>query len=477
MSSTSITKNTAFMTIASIGQKVVSFVYFTMIARQIGAEGTGKYFFALSFTTIFVVFVDLGFTNVLVREAAKAKDKIQSYLSTILAGKIVFGVLSYIVVFFIINLMGYPIETRHLVYLSAITMLFDSLHLTLYGVLRAIGDLRYEAGSIVASQIITLGLGSYFLYHDYPLIYLILAFTIASACNVLFVSTLTHFKFRLSLVPRFDKSTFFHLGAIAIPFAVAGILARVYGYVDSVILSKMAGDIAVGWYSIPYKITFAFQFVPLALVATLYPRLSEAYAHDRMRLAYMFERAMKYLLIIAFPIAIGISVLARDIVLSLYTAEYEPSILPLQILVLSLIFSFLSFPIGAFLNACDRQVTQTKIVACVLTVNVIMNILLIPSLGVVGAALSAFVGNFLMTIIGYIFVPRVAVISHRYIAKAVGQIACSALVMGALVWLVNQYTSYLIAIVGGAIVYSVMLFATRALTRRDMREAMTLLKK
>src|SRR3989338_10171951 len=81
----SIAKNTAFMTGASIAQKIISFVYFTLIARSIGVEGTGKYFLALSFTTIFVVFVDLGLSNVLVREAAKVRNNIQKYLSTILS--------------------------------------------------------------------------------------------------------------------------------------------------------------------------------------------------------------------------------------------------------------------------------------------------------------------------------------------------------------------------------------------------------
>ena len=55
------------------------------------------------------------------------------------------GILTYIAAIITINLMGYQIETRHLVYLSAVTMLFDSLHLSIYGTLRAYGNLRYEA--------------------------------------------------------------------------------------------------------------------------------------------------------------------------------------------------------------------------------------------------------------------------------------------------------------------------------------------
>src|SRR3989338_165380 len=269
----SIAKNTAFMTFASVGQKIISFVYFTLIARTIGAEGTGKYFFALAFTTVFVIFVDLGLTNVLVREAAKQRDKMREYFSTVLSVKIILGILTYAAAAVTIGALGYPVETRHLVYLSAVTMLFDSLHLTIYGVLRAVGDLKWEAISIVGSQAITLVLGSIFLYTGQPLIYLILAFTISSFLNVIYASVVLWRKYGISLKAKFGAAAFGYLGKIAVPFAIAAIFARVYSYADTLILSKLAGDQAVGWYSVPYKITFAFQFIPLALIAALYPRL------------------------------------------------------------------------------------------------------------------------------------------------------------------------------------------------------------
>jgi len=188
MESKSIAHNTAWMTIASIGQKIISFAYFTVLARNIGVENTGKYFFALSFTTIFVVFVDLGLTSVLVREGAKAKEKIQNYFSTVLSIKMFLGILTYIAAIITINLMGYQIETRHLVYLSAVTMLFDSLHLSVYGTLRAYGNLKYEAIGTICSQFLTMILGTCFLYAGLPLIYLIAAFTIPSFCNVCYSS-------------------------------------------------------------------------------------------------------------------------------------------------------------------------------------------------------------------------------------------------------------------------------------------------
>ncbi|EKD66941.1 MAG: polysaccharide biosynthesis protein, partial [uncultured bacterium] len=471
------TKNTLFMTMASIFQKVIAFAYFTLIARNIGATGTGTYFFALSFTTVFVVFVDLGLTNVFIRESAKAKEKLGEYLSTILSIKIWLGILSYLAAVIVINLMGYDMETRHLVYLSAVTMLLDSLHLTLYGSLRALGELKYESMSIVGSQLLTLILGTFFLYAGFPLIYLIFAFTVSSVGNVFFAIFILKTKHHLSLKPHFQSAIAKRIAIIAIPFALAAVFARVYSYIDSILLSKMIGNEAVGFYSIPYKITYAFQFIPLALIASLYPKFSEYFAHDKKKLSQVFEQGMKYLLLISMPIAFGIAVLSKDIVLFLYTDEYLPSVLPLQILIISLIFSYLSFPIGAFLNACDKQKIQTAIVGAVMALNIVLNLLLIPLYGVSGAAISALVGNVLLTVLGYLIVPQITHVSHGFIAKTFVQILFAALGMALAVYLVNTQVNFFYAILVGAVTYPILLFVTRSVNMKELKEALLFIKR
>lgn len=458
-------------------QKVFSFVYFTLIARHIGAEGTGKYFFALSFTTIFVVFIDLGLTQVLIREGSKSKEKLQKYFSSVIFSKIFFAILTYIAAVVTIKLMGYSIETKHLVYLSAVTMIFDSLHLTIYGILRAIGNLKYEAIGIVGSQLLTLILGTTFLYLNFPLIYLIAAFTIPSFLNLIYAATILYKKYHLSLKPTFDREVMKFFASIAVPFALAAVFARVYSYIDSILLSKLLGDAEVGWYSIPYKITYSFQFIPLALMAALYPRFSEYFVTNKERLAYIFERGMKYLLIMVFPVVVGIGILSRDIILSIYTEEYVNSIMPLKILLLGLVFSYMSFPIGAFLNACNRQVTQTTIVFFVMVINIVLNLTLIPIYGVSGAAIAALVGNLILTTVGYMIIPRITKISHSFILKTILQLAIATFVMGLAVYYTNLNYHYTVAILAGAITYPIMLFVTRSITKEQIVEAVQLVRK
>ncbi|HLD30970.1 MAG TPA: polysaccharide biosynthesis C-terminal domain-containing protein, partial [Patescibacteria group bacterium] len=225
-----------------------------------------------------------------------------------------------------------------------------------------------------------------------------------------------------------------------------------------------------------YKITYAFQFFPLALMAVLYPKFSEYFVTDKKKLAFVFERGIKYLLIIVMPITFGIGVLANDIIRAFFSSEYINSILPLKILLVGLVFSYISFPVGAFLNACNRQVTQTVIVGSVMTLNIILNILLIPKYGVVGASYTALVGNVFLTILGYIFVPKIAEVSHSYLAKSVFQIGISGLVMAIVVWGANIYYHFIFAIIVGALVYTMMLFVTGAVTRKQVGEAVSMVR-
>jgi len=43
-----LAQNTLYLTLASVGQKAVAFLYFAMIARFMGVEDTGSYFLALA---------------------------------------------------------------------------------------------------------------------------------------------------------------------------------------------------------------------------------------------------------------------------------------------------------------------------------------------------------------------------------------------------------------------------------------------
>lgn len=451
MKAITLGQSTVYMTLASIAQKIISFVYFAIIARSLGAEDTGKYFFALSFTTIFVVFIDLGLTNVLVREGAKTKEKIVEFVSGVLFLKIFLGIGTYLVMAVVLSILGYAIDMKMLVFISGITMLFDSLQLSLYGTLRALGNVKYEAFGIVGSQGTTLILGTIFLYFKLPITYLMIAFLIPSFLNTAFAYTILVTRYNLRLRPKFIKGIILYIIPIAVPFALATVFGRVFSYADSVMLSKMAGNAAVGWYSVPYKIAYAFQFIPFALIAGLYPRMSEYYVHDQKRLGEVFNQGLRYLLIVSVPMSVGIIILGTKIIQTFFGNQYLPSIMPLQILMAGVITSFLNVLLGALLNATGRQKTQTIFVGLVMVCNIILNVILIPRFGVVGAATAATTGNTILFVLSWIMSTRIVTVDYSKLGMLLLKLVLSTGIMAIVVWYTPQLHVLIRAGIGGIV--------------------------
>lgn len=469
MKTISLGQSTLYMTSASIAQKLISFVYFAIIARTLGAEDTGKYFFALSFTTIFVVFVDLGLTNVMVREGAKAKSKVSEFLSSIIFLKLFLGIATYIIMAVVLMALGYTIETQTLVLISGVTMLTDSLQLSLYGTLRALGNIKYEAYGIMGSQFLTLILGTTFLYFKLPLFFLMIAFLIPSFLNTVFAWLIVTIQYRIKLYPRYSREIVFYLLPIAVPFALATIFGRVFAYADSVMLSKIAGDLAVGWYSVPYKIAYAFQFIPFALIAGLYPRMSEYFAHDRVRLGEVFSQGLRYLLIVSLPMSVGIMVLAPSIIGTFFGNEYTPSVVPLQILMVGVVAGFINVLLGALLNATGKQKTQTTYVGITMLTNIVLNFILIPKLNIQGAALAATLGNILLFTISWVTVSKNISIPYQELRVLFLKLITSSAAMGVAVWYTALYAQVLIAAVIGVIVFVSLFLLMKGLTVEDIR--------
>ncbi|MBP9731853.1 MAG: flippase [Candidatus Magasanikbacteria bacterium] len=469
MKQISLGQSTLYMTGASIAQKLISFVYFAIIARILEPGDTGKYFFAISFTTIFVVFIDLGLTNVMVREGAKAKNRVSEFLSSIIFLKLFLGLTTYTIMVVVLKALGYHIDTQILVFISGITMLSDSLQLSLYGTLRALGNIKYEAYGIMGSQFLTLVLGTTFLYLKLPLFFLMIAFLVPSFLNTMFAWGIVTIKYRLKIRPRYSREIIFYLLPIAVPFALAMIFGRVFAYADSVMLSKIAGDAAVGWYSVPYKIAYAFQFIPFALIAGLYPRMSEYFAHDEKRLGEVFSQGLRYLLIVSVPMSVGIIVLAPRIITTFFGSKYDPSVVPLQILMVGVVAGFVNVLLGALLNATGKQKTQTTYVGITMLANIMLNFILIPKMNIQGAAIAATLGNILLFTISWITVSKNIIIPYRELAVLSMKLVLASAVMAVAVWYTSMHVQVLIAAIIGGLVFGVLFALMKGLSAEDVR--------
>ncbi len=476
MSEGNIAKNTLYLTIASVGQKVLAFVYFMFIARVMGVEGTGAYFLALSITTIFSVVADFGLQPVLVREIAKGRDA-DGMIKSILGAKIGFVLLGALAANATAWVLGYSPLVLGLVALASLVMILDSLHLTFYGILRGKQKLQYESLGVFIGQLLILVTGGAVLMLGPSLYWLIVALMMGSLFNVAYSSSrvVKHIGTNV-LVPTWNWTYTKRLLIIALPFFLAGAFTKVYSYIDTVLISQYHGEAAVGLYSIAYKLTYSFQFLPLAFVAALYPGLSSLLVTDKKRVAEVFEDAMWYMMILVTPIVLGIWSIAPELVVAFAGSEFTGSIFPLQVLIFVLFFIFLDFPIGSLLNAADRQGTKTAIMGATMVVNVILNFIFVPTHGVVGACYAALGSFFVLFAGGMCFVPQIIKISFWSLTKRLAPILLSGIIMAVTAYFLSQYLHFILVIGAAAVVYFALLFTLKAVNVGHVRHAAQLIK-
>ncbi len=476
-----LSKNTLYYTSALAGQKLLAFLYFTFIARALGPEKMGEYVTALSFTALFSVLVDVGLSPYLIRETAKKERDSSSLVASIIALKVPLAFIVYAVAVMSARALQYPPDILRLIALSGIVMVLDSFSVTFWAILRGRQIMTIESVTVVLFQILLVAGGGAALLQGYGPFALMLVLVGASSFQF-FVSAWAAFRYEgRGIRSAFLRNpfgsfwgTFRSLIKVTLPFALAGIFTRIFTSFDTVMISKMVGEEAVGWYSIPVKVTLAFQFIPMAFVASLYPAMSSAYGKwkrsrekntGKEQLERLFSRAVTYLAILGFPIGFGIAALAREIITLVWTEAYLPAVPALRVLLAGLVVLFLSFPLGSLLNASDRQMKNTKHIGIMLAVNIALNAVLIPLFGITGAALASFASSLLLLVLNGVAVRQVIKIPFSLYGM-LARIFAIAAVMAVLAVLFSRIHLF-VGIAAAAVWYGTALFLSGVLRRED----------
>ncbi|MEI6835750.1 MAG: flippase [Candidatus Falkowbacteria bacterium] len=461
-----IARNTSYLTLALILQKIISFTYFIILTRALGIEMMGQYYAALSFTTIFAIFIDLGFANTLTREVAKHQDQAEAWLGNVISLKIPLAALTLFLALGTAIIFGYSSLSFELIMISSVCMILDSFTTTFFSAVRGFHNLKFESISSVIYQLIVLVLGYLALYYGLGVRTAMAVLAIASVYNFIYSFIVVRYKLNLKWKLLYQKEFIRNIFVISWPFALFAIFQRLYLYLDSVMIGALANYHQVGVYQIAFKIIFALQFLPMAFTASLYPAMSSYWLNNRPQLVASFERAINYLIIISLPIIGGVIAL-DDKIVDLFKAGNE-ALWPLRISILALFFIFVNFPIGSLLNACDRQRRNLSFMVAVTIISVSANFLLIPKYGAIGASLTVLVTNAIMFILGIIEARSIISYNPRKNLVTLGKSLWAAAVMGTIVYYGKNYLPIIVATTLGGLLYFIFLYLVGGFKKQDI---------
>lgn len=377
--------NTGVILIGKALGTLISLAIVLLLTANLTVGQFGQYNFVFVYIGVFSIITELGMSPVVVREMSRRREAAGEILGTAIIVKAGVALLCFLAAVIFLPLIK---SDRYLLKLVAIL----GLQLLSYPILTCVNiyrlDLKmiYPTGADLIRNALYLA-GVWYVLSRPALgvahimaIAVVLSFAMAVALYGLS-------RRRVRIVLRFDRALARTLLRSCIPLAVSQIAIIFYYRLDNIMLLQMKDEVAVGYYSMAFKIAEVFSYLPSAFMASVYPYMSRFWAEDEEKFLRATELSLRCLLVVALPIGIFLSLFPRAI-LSVVPGDYLPSAGSLALLAWAEVFIFLNIVFYNAFNAMNRERLNLWTTLAMLSGNVILNLLLIPTYSHQGASLA-----------------------------------------------------------------------------------------
>jgi len=247
--------------------------------------------------------------------------------------------------------------------------------------------------------------------------------------------------------------------------------AIVWQRTEVALLQLLSTGAEVAFYALGFGIAGQIARLPYQAAVVLFPEFPRLVgAGRRDELGALHATAMRYLLLLGAPLAIGLAVIGPFLVRFLYGTAYTPAGVVLALLALGSLPAYCAGAGPAVLHAVgreDRLVRQALIAAAV---NIVLAATLAPGYGAVGAALANVTAQGLASVLAIRAAVRASAtrVPVGALARGVGAALVMGVGAGLTAAVLGGMTGLLAAILVGAGVYPLALRALGALTAEDM---------
>ncbi|MNJ36149.1 Polysaccharide biosynthesis protein [compost metagenome] len=197
-----------------------------------------------------------------------------------------------------------------------------------------------------------------------------------------------------------DEKRLVNFFSEAWPFFLAALFAFIYLQIDIVMLKYISGDEEAGLYNVAFVIINAAIIFPSVLYSKFFFSKYQIWAHsdfDKLRSAYLSGN--KFMLVLGVAGGVILVLISWWLVPTLFGIGYVRSVTALNILALSLPLYFVAYSAGAVLTTGKQIRKKISLMGMAALINLILNFLLIPSFGMVGAAVSTVISNFVLLLL------------------------------------------------------------------------------
>ncbi len=389
-------KNAGMLMFGTLFRMVVSFAFTVYAADQLGLFGFGVYSIGVHYFELLLSLSATGIAMLATKEIARWPKRENELVSAALIMGFLVAILTTLVLVAIAFIPSFSAETTKVLLIASVALLPASLSAICEGILIARERSEFvalaisvESGLRTIASIIAIMLG-------YGLLTLFLILIISRCIQLVLFGVLVKRVNNLQI--KFSSRAIARLFNRWRVYAAETWMATIYIGLDTILLSIVIGETAVGVYEAAWKVICISFVISRAYASAVFPVLTRLHQKSRAQMNRLKMDTIRLAFTFTMPLIGIVIVLSSPIIDTIYfSGEFEEAkpVLAVMsfVMIQQLLNSFLSF----LLFASERQNDSLKVSAVGLIVNLLLSALLILPFGVVGAAIATVIAGFAAT--------------------------------------------------------------------------------
>jgi O-antigen/teichoic acid export membrane protein len=455
----------ATQVVGRIGNLALGVVVTLILVRALGTSSFGVWSTIFAVTQIATNFGELGLNQVAVARAASDPERAERWLGALLSLRLLLALPTTLLALLGIALIAPDATVALAGALIALTILANAPSAA-----NAVFQLRVRNDLTIA--VITLGS---LVWTAGAVAVAALSGTIVAFAGAFLATALVTTAATLVLArrlgpvrPLIARELWRALLRVGLAVAAAGVLVTLYVKLDQVLVFEIAGSGPAGLYGAAYRVLEQIQFIPGAVMTTLFPLIAAAHPRDLQRVRSLLQSAAEYLTMASLPVLAFTLVASAQIVALLFGSSFAGAAPALPILMGAFVSISFGYLAGNMVLILELQRRFFRYAALGLLLNAVLNVALIPVYGFLAAAWITLATEVLvMTLTLREVLSR---LEMRPRVARLARIALAAAGMGLATWGAREAGAPLGALVAVAVLsYPPLLLTLRALRVAELR--------
>ena len=476
-----LAKNTGFNFITRNVNFICRMTLSIIVARMLGPNRLGSYALVAWTLGVAQLLINLGLNTTATKYIAECaggtirKTTISDIFSAMLKIRLplTFGAVSLMIIVAPFFARFYDnLQLKSYVIISACILVPYGISSLLDGVIQGIQKYEYLAvGTLIAAPL-SLLLSGVALWLGYGIVGLLIVTLIIDFLRLIVYL----FLLRRYITLKFRWTSHFPV-EVKDRIRRYGLHVAIILFVDMIVwersevffLGHFRGASEVGFYSLAYGITERVMTVLPILSGVLMPMVSQLHgSNDKYNLQKLYLTSTRYLIFIAVPFSVGGILLSNPLVQLLYGKEYLPAALILKILLVSRCASVIAIASASIQYGTEHQDFILKWGSVLAGGNLLMDIILIPRFGAIGAAIANSSAQLIGFLIGAIAVCHQLKVRFPVLHLVKVLTASLAMIPCILIIRPHAFGGIMLSVLVGAVICFAAIFLLRAFTKQDI---------